>query len=147
MKHLNNFSQFNTLISKFGLIFTLLIIPFCLASCGDDNEPESNSNHDPALIGTWFHLSEGISGEDSDVRMEIIYTFNANGNCSMKTHAYKDNNLSFSYEDYGTWSTSGNVLTLETRTEPHQPPLTEQMSYAVAGDILTLDGTMTFKRK
>ena len=147
MKHLNNFSQFNTLISKFGLIFTLLIIPFCLASCGDDNEPESDSNHDPTLIGTWFHLSEGISGEDSDVRMEIIYTFNANGNCSMKTYAYEENEQTFSYEIDGTWSTSGNVLTLETRTEPHQPPVTEQMDYIVAGDRLTLDETMIFQRK
>ena len=128
-----------------GLIILLPIL-VCLG-CGDDDDGITKSDPIPAnLVGTWWFNSATENGDpitytelnysDSGVTQSV--TFTANGDWNLVEY---DSDMDTVYTGSGTFSVSGNQLTITVKAEngqPVTPPQTSTSTYAVSGDILTI---------
>jgi hypothetical protein len=85
----------------------------------DLNLPDGSGQIDPDLVGVWSMY---------DYPYLLVYTFNADG--SFKIEEYYYDSLDDSYE--GTWSASGNILTLSSNEG------SAIMTYEINGNQLTL---------
>jgi hypothetical protein len=85
----------------------------------DLNLPDGSDQIDPDLVGVWSMY---------DYPYLLVYTFNADGSCKIEEYYY--DSLDDSYE--GTWSVSGNILTLSSNEG------SEIMIYEINGNQLTL---------
>ena len=134
-------------LSKLMLGLIILLPILILHGCGDDDDGVTNSNPIPAnLVGTWWFNSATENGEpitytelnysDSGVTQSV--TFNANGTYSLVEY---NDQMDTVYSQSGTFSVSGNQLTITVKVEygqPVTPPQTSTSTYAVSGDILTI---------
>jgi len=102
---------------RLWLVMLVMALAFGMMVIGCDNGT-GTGDLDPALIGTW----ECCCGGDS-------YVFDRNG-----TFGIFENNVRFSY---GTWTTSGGILTLQGSFEGMTR--TVVFSYTIVGGFLTLD--------
>jgi hypothetical protein len=124
-----------------------------LAGCGDDGAALASE-----LFGTWDAISIESEGMSTSCPGEIdlsdtssvscgteASTFNADGTyvAIQTTDEFGD---PFDWRIEGTWSTSGNTLTLTSRQEgpdadnlePIDPPETVSASWSVSGSTLTV---------
>ncbi len=85
----------------------------------DLNLPDGSDQIDPDLVGVWSMY---------DYPYSLVYTFNADGTYQIEEYFY--DSLDDSYE--GTWSVSGNILTLSSNDG------SSIMTYEINGNQLTL---------
>lgn len=98
------------------LLFVALFatLPLVLTSCGDDdNEPADDS-----IVGTWL-LS--IRDDYDDSIWYCQYNFKANGTFECKD--WDSDEREPSYEDFGTWVVSGDVITITWDGDEEYPEI------------------------
>ena len=103
------------------LLFMVLILPFMLSSCGDD-EP---TNLEQLLIGEWVEIVEN----PNDIGYVVHITFKSD-----HTGSYWEtyNNKVYRYPSF-SWSVTGNRLTTIVDGE------SESTTFSIKNDILHID--------
>jgi len=114
-----------------GLVAAMtLFFTGCGGSDGDSNSGGGNS-----IVGTWRMVSvteEGVTFSAEDMGVTMVLTINANG-----TWAWSETWGDEVDAEQGTWSTSGNQLTITTTGESES----ETMTFGVNGNTLTINGS------
>lgn len=99
---------------KLLMVAMLATVSFCLASCGDDDEPETNK-----LVGTWVADDEGEN---------FVYVFNADktGEAYRDTpgsrhdliidYTIQNNHLLIMWEDDDEWDDKGTILSIDKKS-------------------------------
>ncbi len=112
----------------------LLLAALTLISCKkDEANPAAAQNQ---LVGNWNPQSATVNGAVA-ARLAI----NANGTF---TYSELDGTNAVLYSNGGTFATNGNSVTLTYTTEngqPVNPPVTRTLTWAVAGNQLTITAT------
>lgn len=119
-------------------LLLLLLAPFCLTGCGGDDDEPDMPTRDKALVGKWkFSYSDEI--EEGTSGFDVIYTFNSNGTCREDWYEYLNGNETKHDVLEGKWTTSANILTIET-IEDGKVVDVETLEYVVSGNKLSLEG-------
>ena len=114
--------------SKSFIVILLIVILFVL-SCDDDSPSKPNASD---LIGTWVLTKMTVGGNEYnpvEMGFSVTIIFNSDGTFQSTEIDGEETTV-----DTGTWSTSGNTLTI-TSTEDG---VTISGPYSVAGNKLTI---------
>lgn len=119
-----------------------LLMAVMIPACGKDNEPESDPNHDAALIGTW-----GTTLKLQTYQLDVKLTFAADGKFSgsaMGTVPTVESPVDIDLT--GTWETASGVIKLDLDQSdlPEFLPLNDNIKYEIILDQLYLEGLPLF---
>jgi hypothetical protein len=126
------------------LLAVFLLAAFTLVSCKKDSTNPATTQQGQ-LAGTWNPQSATINGQPSTPAVALNWvqgavsarlTINANNTFS---YSEMDGANAVVYSNGGTYTISGNTVTLTYTTENGQPinPATASLTFAVAGNQLT----------
>jgi hypothetical protein len=115
------------LFGLFTLIMTIMT-SVCFVSCGDDDEADSPSVINSAIVGKWYlHRSGYTLGRE----------YRANGQY-YSAEIEDGENPDDCWGHGGTWSVDGDVLTVNKKADEEKPARVKLYDFSVSEDGATL---------